>query len=46
MEVTAIFEKDDEWCIAWTEEVPGASGRGHRLGGSVGDLGPDEWGRS
>lgn len=31
MEVTAIFEKDDEWWIAWTEEVPGAFGQGHTL---------------
>ena len=26
---TAIFERDDEWHIAYCPEVPGANGQGH-----------------
>ena len=25
---TAIFERDDDWYIAWCPEVPGANGQG------------------
>lgn len=31
MEVTAVFEQDEGWWIAWTEEVPGAFGQGRTI---------------
>jgi len=30
-EFTAIIEKDGEWFVAWSPEVPGANGQGHTL---------------
>jgi predicted RNase H-like HicB family nuclease len=30
-EFTAIFERDDEWYIAYCPEVPGANGQGRTL---------------
>ena len=27
-EFTAIFERDDEWYIAYSPEIPGANGQG------------------
>ena len=31
MEVTAIFEQDEGWWIAWTEELRGPVGQGRTL---------------
>jgi predicted RNase H-like HicB family nuclease len=28
-EFTAIYERDDEWVVAYCPEVPGANGQGH-----------------
>ncbi len=28
-EFTAVYERDDEWIIAYCPEVPGANGQGH-----------------
>jgi predicted RNase H-like HicB family nuclease len=28
-EFTAVIERDDEWFIAYSPEVPGANGQGH-----------------
>jgi len=30
-EFTAIIEKDDDWFIAYSPEIPGANGQGHTL---------------
>ncbi len=30
-EFTAIFEKDEEWYIAYCSEIPGANGQGETL---------------
>jgi len=30
-EFTAVIEKDGEWFVAWSPEVPGANGQGHTL---------------
>jgi predicted RNase H-like HicB family nuclease len=30
-EFTAIIEKDGEWFVAWSPEIPGANGQGHTL---------------
>ena len=30
-EFTAVFEKDEEWFIAYSPEVPGANGQGRTL---------------
>lgn len=28
-EFTAVIERDGEWFVAWSPEVPGANGQGH-----------------
>jgi predicted RNase H-like HicB family nuclease len=30
-EFTAVIEKDGEWFVGWSPEVPGANGQGHTL---------------
>jgi predicted RNase H-like HicB family nuclease len=30
-ESTAVIERDGEWFIAWSPEIPGANGQGHAL---------------
>ena len=30
-EFTAVIERDGEWYVAWSPEVPGANGQGHTL---------------
>ena len=27
-EFTAVFERDGEWCVAYSPEIPGANGQG------------------
>ena len=28
-EFTAVFERDDDWYVAYSPEIPGANGQGH-----------------
>jgi len=28
-EFTAVIERDGEWFVAWSPEIPGANGQGH-----------------
>lgn len=30
-EFTAVIERDGDWFVAWSPEVPGANGQGHTL---------------
>lgn len=30
-EFTAVIERDGEWFIGWSPEIPGANGQGHTL---------------
>lgn len=30
-EFTAVIERDGEWFVGWSPEVPGANGQGHTL---------------
>lgn len=30
-EFTAIIERDGEWYVAWSPEIPGANGQGHTV---------------
>lgn len=30
-EFTAVIERDGEWFVAWSPEIPGANGQGHTL---------------
>jgi predicted RNase H-like HicB family nuclease len=30
-EFTAVIERDGEWFVAWSPEIPGANGQGHSL---------------
>ena len=30
-EFTAIIERDGEWFVAWSPEIPGANGQGHSV---------------
>jgi predicted RNase H-like HicB family nuclease len=28
---TAVIERDGEWFVAWSPEIPGANGQGHTI---------------
>jgi len=30
-EFTAVIERDGDWFVAWSPEIPGANGQGHTL---------------
>ena len=30
-EFTAVIERDGEWLVAWSPEIPGANGQGHTI---------------
>jgi len=30
-EFTAVIEKDGDWFVAWSPEIPGANGQGHTV---------------
>ena len=30
-EFTAVIERDGEWFVAWSPEIPGANGQGHSV---------------
>jgi predicted RNase H-like HicB family nuclease len=30
-EFTAVIERDGEWFVAWSPEIPGANGQGHTI---------------
>jgi predicted RNase H-like HicB family nuclease len=30
-EFTALIERDGEWFVAWSPEIPGANGQGHTV---------------
>jgi len=30
-EFTAVIERDGEWFVAWSPEIPGANGQGHTV---------------
>ncbi|HKF47351.1 MAG TPA: type II toxin-antitoxin system HicB family antitoxin [Terracidiphilus sp.] len=30
-EFTAVIERDGDWFVAWSPEIPGANGQGHSL---------------
>jgi len=30
-EFTAVIERDGEWFVGWSPEIPGANGQGHTL---------------
>jgi predicted RNase H-like HicB family nuclease len=30
-EFTAVIERDGEWFVAWSPEIPGANGQGHSI---------------
>jgi len=30
-EFTAVIEKDGDWFVAWSPEIPGANGQGHSV---------------
>ncbi len=30
-EFTAVIERDGDWYIAWSPEIPGANGQGHTI---------------
>jgi predicted RNase H-like HicB family nuclease len=30
-EFTAVIERDNDWFVAWSPEIPGANGQGHSV---------------
>lgn len=38
MKINAVFVKDGEWCVAWTDDVPGATTQGKTMAEARGNL--------